>query len=313
MKGFPQDPRPLLTSDEKKKILTLIASEGAVAAEKFNGYVEDLVIGQSIHAALGLKDRLYAPNLMVLLAKGVNGIQEEVDALATELDDNGAESLKGWLHYIRFEKTTEKMYEQGIRDQGREGRDLCSFLQHSSAKKAQLSESHVVALRLYTSPVFRYINDPLRDQHRYEEKKACLLPATTFWADEAIKQLRAINSDLPLGTPTTLWRGMQNRKVDPGFLLRGGTELAFLSTTSDLHVAVRYSLSRASLFYKVIASNFLSAGVDVEWISVFPSEREKVYPPLTFLEPTGRSECLSAVREGKDLTITIVEVRPTIC
>ena len=39
------------------------------------------------------------------------------------------------------------------------------------------------------------------------------------------------------------WRGMRNRKVPDEFLERGGTELAPMSTTSNLVVAMQYSVS----------------------------------------------------------------------
>ena len=40
------------------------------------------------------------------------------------------------------------------------------------------------------------------------------------------------------------WRGMRNRKVPEEFLERGGTELAPMSTTSNLVIAMQYSVKR---------------------------------------------------------------------
>ena len=37
---------------------------------------------------------------------------------------------------------------------------------------------------------------------------------------------------------TYLWRGMRDMTVDETFLLKGGTELACMSTSSDLQVCV---------------------------------------------------------------------------
>ena len=31
-------------------------------------------------------------------------------------------------------------------------------------------------------------------------------------------------------------------------------------------------------------------GADVQWLSAFPGEAEILYPPLTYLQPTGRSQ-----------------------
>ena len=77
---------------------------------------------------------------------------------------------------------------------------------------------------------------------------------------------------------------------------------------------MRYSLSQASLLFKIVADDWLSMGVDsdVQWLSAFPAEAEILYPPLTFLLPTGRTETVQAVSEGKQLSVTVVEVRPRI-
>jgi hypothetical protein len=39
-----------------------------------------------------------------------------------------------------------------------------------------------------------------------------------------------------------LWRGMRNMKKTDLFMKEGGTEMAFMSTTTDVSVAVRYLL-----------------------------------------------------------------------
>ena len=44
--------------------------------------------------------------------------------------------------------------------------------------------------------------------------------------------------------------------------------------------------------------------VEISWLSAFPGEKEVLFPPLTFLKPTGRAE----VVEG----YTFVEVAPTV-
>ena len=297
---------------EKDSIIELARIGPAFAEEKFYGSIEDLVFGQPIDAALGLEDRLNEPKLHTLIDKAVEGIQEEVDALALS-GSEGAREVKDWLHYIRHEQTSEREFPNGVRDKGRGALNLGHFLMHPCALKANLSEAHVVALRLYTTRAFRFINKPLRDSERHAAGQPCPLPVSTYWADHAIKKLRAVNSVQGYGESAILWRGMQNRKAAADFVLRGGTELAFLSTTSDLAVAVSYSLSKSSLFFKIVASNFLSTGVDVQWLSAFPGESEKLYPPLTFLQPTGRSETVSVQRGDDTLCVTVMEVRPTIC
>ena len=156
------------------------------------------------------------------------------------------------------------------------------------------------------------MNIPLRDDERYADERPCPLAVVTYFAVEGIKKLRALNLKEGGAPPPALWRGMRNLRVADRFMEEGGTELAFMSTTSDLKVAVRYSLSRHSLLFKLVCPNFMSIGAELDWLSAFPSEAEVLFPPLTFLQPTGRTDRVDAVdRDGKPVTFTVVEVTPS--
>jgi len=154
------------------------------------------------------------------------------------------------------------------------GMRLADFVAHRSARKAELTEAHIVALRLYSSAAFRTINGPLRDQRRDTPHP---LAATVAYLAEAIKKLRAVDTD---SRTLDLWRGMRNLQSTEAFQNNGGTEPAPMSTTSDLNIAVGYALSEYSLLFKVVADSFMQRGADISFLSCFPSEREYVYPPL---------------------------------
>ena len=92
-----------------------------------------------------------------------------------------------------------------------------------------------------------------------------------------------------------------------------------MSTTTDLGIAITYSTgkdddaattptSKQSLIFKIITDNKLQRGADLQWLSAFPAEAEVLYPPLTYLQPTGRTQKLELGSCG----FTFVEVRPTI-
>jgi hypothetical protein len=149
-----------------------------------------------------------------------------------------------------------------------------------------------------------------------------------------------------------------------------------MSTTSDIAVAASYSVSGASLLFKLKVNNFMQFGVsrrpvatlpglphsrvhassrhaaashpphvrpcprprrrwsprprahrpppppplphvavpctqaDLQWLSAFPGEAEILFPPLTYLQPTGRIERVKLL-EGS-VAFTIVEVEPHI-
>mmetsp|Transcript_17093 Transcript_17093/g.41162 ORF Transcript_17093/g.41162 Transcript_17093/m.41162 type:complete len:536 (-) Transcript_17093:134-1741(-) len=386
------------------------------------------------------------------------------------------------LDYILNQGSSPKWYENGIRDEGRdEGTRLEDFVNDPSAKRAGLSKGEVMALRLYTTSAYRYMNNPLRDEKRKKGNQPCPLPIATSYATEGIKKLRALtapseatkdavpssplsraigslgsfkklqallnspksrtsvadssravdssddNREAPASWPSSvrpgnntavvekppssieawpsstvpgyqpgrrlpptlmahdddavldvhdrlqtgstagpetqdtlrlvqnsnsgdmvhpihhsdnetvgvhtqpsdtrpsdasnntmtpskvLWRGMRDLKATEEFLKNGGTELAFMSTTTDIEVALRYSLSKNSLLLRILPENFMAYGADLQWVSAFPGEAEVLYPPLTYLKPTGRTEKISAKnKNGQILTITVIEVKPAI-
>jgi hypothetical protein len=81
-----------------------------------------------------------------------------------------------------------------------------------------------------------------------------------------------------------------------------------MSTTTDIATAAAYSISTESLIFKIATRNKLQRGADLQWVSAFPSEAEILYPPLTYLQPTGRTQVIVV----DDHRFTIVEVTPTL-
>ena len=245
------------------------------------------------------------------ISKEVKGIKKEVNefAINDSNEDPDRQEVKSLLNYILNEKVSEKVYENGIRDKGRKEERLSDFINNTKFKKAKLSEAELVAMRLYTTKAYKFINTPLRKDQ--EQSQQCLLPVTTYFASSGIKKLRALNASSPqLGR--TLWRGMRNVKVQDDFLRNGGTESAFMSTSSDLSVAVRYCLSENSVLFKIVSQDFMSTGADVQWFSAFPQEAEVLYPPLTYLRPTGRSQTVEVTANGQLCLFTVVEMHPVM-
>ena len=302
----------VLTADEEQLMRTAVITETAVSmnATRLFEDIYDLKTGKPVEAARGLIDRMQitvnASEYHHLVGLGADGIEEEVKQFASKSVE-GVE-VNELLHYIRYERTSEKMYPNGIRDKGRTGMRFIDFLMHKKAQEARLTEAEVLALRLYTTAAYKHMNNPLRDDARYRAGVMCPLPVTTYHAVEGIKKLRALNAGS--NQKAVLWRGMRSVRVTEEFMKEGGTELAFMSTTSDINVAVRYSLSQHSLLLKIVASNFMSTGAELQWLSAFPSEAEILYPPLTYLQPTGRKDTLVMERDRKSLSFTVVEVEP---
>ena len=62
-------------------------------------------------------------------------------------------------------------------------------------------------------------------------------------------------------------------------------EFACLSTSASKDVAVNLAASSLPLVFKFETKDFTSRGADVEFLSVYPNEKEALYPPLTYLRP----------------------------
>ena len=75
---------------------------------------------------------------------------------------------------------------------------------------------------------------------------------------------------------------------------------------------MRYSLSAHSLLFKIVAPNFMSTGAELQWLSAFPSEAEMLFPPLTYLQATGRTGCVTVERDGQQLSFAVIEVTPSL-
>jgi hypothetical protein len=154
-------------------------------------------------------------------------------------------------------KTSGAPYE-GF-DKGHQGMKLDDFVNHPIAAAAGLKRAHVLALRLYSTSVYRSVNKPLHDGCSPERPHP--YPALVSNLTEAFRKLRAaaaenetspvrINGVTIPPAPTALWRGGTNNDdvTSAEFKQRGGTEVAVLSTTASRSVAEQYAVQAAKVW-----------------------------------------------------------------
>jgi len=183
----------------------------------------------------------------------------------------------------------------------------------SAAGTASLTILHIAALRLYSTAAYKYINDPLRDMGpwagRRESGKPHPLPLiVTLIAEATSKYLVAAEAKSEDScAPMDLYRGMRKMQIDGDFLVAGGCEFAPMSTTTDLTVAMKYSLGRESLLLRIATRDYQQRGIPIKWLSAFPAEEEILYPPLTRLKATGKQETFSAGEGAQKWTVVTVE------
>ena len=115
-------------------------------------------------------------------------------------------------------------------------------------------------------------------------------PATTYYIHDAIAKLRATRAASATAA-RYFWRGMADMGVPAPFLAQGGTEVGCMSTTEDVAVARRFAKvgERPNpLLLRVECTSLMDCGADIAWLSMYPEEREVLFPPLTYLRPVGQ-------------------------
>lgn len=268
---------------------------------KFSSSISDLLTGAPKTAALGLE--AYMNQSLNLPSDGVAAIEKEINTYGTEMD-------KKWFRYIMYEPASHVEDDWGVRDVGHHGMDLESFYQHKNARIAGLTMGHVLALRLYTCRVYLSLNNPLRkfkrDQngaliHPLSMEAPHRLPITIAFIDDGIRKLRAVDAvesqRKGIGPrQVILWRGMRDIKTSDEFLRSGGVEVAPMSTTYSLKTAIHYATKgEANTIFKIVTNSFMDRGANIAFLSTYPKEEEYLYPPLTFLSPTGRTQRIGSI------------------
>ena len=283
-------------------------ASNARGSERFISELKSLVTGthSSQDAALGFNTKVPPSVVRSGFAKGLPAIVAEFEGYAGE----HAEEAKECMRYVLYERagSSGKTFQHGLtRDIGRNGERLADFVSHPYARMARLDEAHVAALRIYTTAAHKVLNEPLRD---VASTAAHPFPVTVAFLRDAIGKLRVVGADedsRKVVTKLDLWRGLRDMQPSDSFLQHGGTELAPMSTTTKLEAALLDSAAPTSLLFKLRTDSFVERGASIQFLSAFPAEEEVLYPPLTFLRPTGKSTTI--VHEGR--SITVVEVLPS--
>lgn len=304
LRGANGKARPLAELCERS-LRAITPGPPSTAYSKFVTVPAAITVGRPEDAALGLNNYMRVGDDEVARRR-LDGI----DAVQREFDEHGTESDRECLRYCRYERagSSPKLFpnspyprdcdasgvlpERCISDdQGTRGMTLAEFMQHPSSRRARLTEAQVLALRVYTTAAFELLNSPLRDLTRREPHG---FPVTLTLIKEAIGKLRAVEAPTVSGERAfDLFRGMRNVVTTDEFILQGGTELSPMSTTSELSVALQYCGEENGLLFVLHTDSFMARGADIAYLSCFPNEAEYLFPPLTYLRPTGKAEVLN--------------------
>ena len=265
----------------------------AVAESKFLAPV--LFLGENTLGAAGLPAYMGVDESTVFVQDRVGAILAEFEMHGSEEDKRNARTLLNGT-YVN-PPDPKKPGEVPARC-----KSLDELMNSPEVATAGLGKHHVYALRLYTTSSYKCINSPMRTQ---PPTRPHPFAVTTYFISDAIKKLRCVAGEQADANSTkTFWRGLKDMTLSMAFLKQGGTECACMSTSSSMDVAVEFSESDCPLIFKFQTNSFMSQGADISFLSVYPEEKEVLYPPLTYLRPI-RANVESI--GGNDVLVALVE------
>eukprot|EP00443_Scrippsiella_acuminata_P103134 CAMPEP_0115606844 /NCGR_PEP_ID=MMETSP0272-20121206/18200_1 /TAXON_ID=71861 /ORGANISM="Scrippsiella trochoidea, Strain CCMP3099" /LENGTH=284 /DNA_ID=CAMNT_0003042505 /DNA_START=64 /DNA_END=919 /DNA_ORIENTATION=- len=194
-----------------------------------------------------------------------------------------------------------------------------SLRDHPAAKAAKLTEEDITALRAYTGPAYRPLNEFLRELGKArmlgeDSATAQLLAPDKTWAATAVALDSAFTKLLKAAEVSgseELLRGVKG-KLPTEFYIpdeRGMivmTDHGFVSTTRNPAVAKTFGSdgSTPSVLMRLKTRKRdafgYHSGVDLSWVSENPSENEVLFPPFTLMNVIRKH------REGMRVTLVVV-------
>ncbi len=191
---------------------------------------------------------------------------------------------------------------------------------------AKLGDEEIVAVTMYTGPMYLILNLILRQYPRKRDlKDGKGYPYYEFFESGnnlystsicvLVSAIQKIARVMKLPPGLKLYRGMGGDVELPAHFYkadeygrRGFAEWGFLSTTSSKAAAIDYSgiTARKALpmLYQAVTSS-VDRGACIKDLSQYPAEVEYLWAPCSFLQPDG-AEALEVVDEG---VVTVVPLR----
>ena len=186
---------------------------------------------------------------------------------------------------------------------GRNIKQIDLLMELDLTKEAALTRAEVTSIILYTGPMYQIYNTVLRKYPaaKYSELALTnsLFPTTICVMVSAIQK---IARKMKLEAGQVLYRGLDGNMSLPSWFdtpdehgCLGIMEPGFMSTTSSLDVAVKYTNidkgSQAPKVFKIVVGS-VDRGADISSYSQYEGEQEFLYVPRSFLEPVADRELL---------------------
>ncbi|KAL1523174.1 hypothetical protein AB1Y20_018129 [Prymnesium parvum] len=185
--------------------------------------------------------------------------------------------------------------------------------------EVQLLMDEVLAGRLYTGPLFHKYNLVLRGGKGAAPLLRRELEGTCR-GNQYVTTLHVLNSCIvklsKLTVVSKVYRGLANGVLPEPFWradaygVRGGVELAFMSTTTDRRVAEMYASEGAAGLVLELQQGMCNRGAELSFLSQYPHEKEVLFAPLTGVEL--RRTRVDGARIVAEMEVSVNLASPTI-
>ncbi|KAJ1492128.1 ankyrin repeat-containing domain protein [Baffinella frigidus] len=170
---------------------------------------------------------------------------------------------------------------------------LAELRQDSMVQEAGLLDEEILALVLYTGPMFSKYNAVLRG---FPKAVVDDLNGNTYATTIhlIVSGVIKLSRRTVLPKDRVVYRGLGDLELPEEFLkedrfgVRGGVEFGLMSTTEDLRVAVQYAGTKMPTVFR-ISVGAVDRGASLERLSQYRGEKEILYPPMSYLEVTGET------------------------
>jgi len=192
--------------------------------------------------------------------------------------------------------------------QGRVRTSMEELLQAHATREARLTLEELIALRLYTGPMYEQYNSVMRRRPENPPYRNTMLMLMSGIVK--LSQVTAITPD------RKTYRGLTGMSLPENFLrrdafgFRGGVKWGFMSTSSARDLAVQYSTASTATLPILFECDVgqVDRGADLKFLSQYPRESEILFPPMSNLEVIGEPR----VENLRGLAVMVVGVRVSV-
>ncbi len=206
-----------------------------------------------------------------------------------------------WMYVVSDELGQDGQLQRGIpcpaanMKRGRKIVPIDELMQLPLVAQAELNDFEVLALVLYTGPMFYVYNVMLRQYpvatYQLFKEGGNTFPTTIFVLVSAVTKVTK-RTRIPRGT--LLYRGLGGWLDLPDKFFKvdangtsGYADWGFMSTSADLDVALGYSglkQRRPKVMVMVMETTSVDKGADISMFSQYPCEKEFLWVPCSFVQ-----------------------------